>query len=265
MENTNWLKQTSNKSLFPDLLWSKPENRQHAGKLLIVGGNKFAVAAPGVAYTAAVKAGAGAVRALLPDATKKMIGKIFPEAEFAPSTPSGSFSREALDQLAESAEWADGVLLAGDFGRNSETAIFLDSFATKYKGQLTVAQDGLDYFLNSKSLLFSRPNTLAVINFGKLQKLATNNRPQPPIKFSMNLRQLVEVLQEWMAQTKISLITNHADQFVVATQGKISTTPMPQDLNWQTELAAFASIWLMQQPNKSFEAVTTAIFDYISS
>jgi NAD(P)H-hydrate repair Nnr-like enzyme with NAD(P)H-hydrate dehydratase domain len=57
MENTNWLKQTSDKPVFPDLLWSRPENRKYAGKLLIIGGNKHGVAAPGIAFSAAQKAG----------------------------------------------------------------------------------------------------------------------------------------------------------------------------------------------------------------
>jgi hypothetical protein len=262
MENTNWFKQTPNKPLFDDLLWSKPENRLHAGKLLIIGGNLHAVTAPGMAYSSAVSAGAGTVRVLLPDATRKMIGKVFPEAEFAPSTPSGSFGRKALDQLLESASWADGVLLAGDFGHNSETAILLDGFASKFVGQLTVAQDGMDYFLNKDSLLFRRPDTTAVISFSKLQKLAQNNRPQPPIRHSMNLRQLVELMNDWTAKTLIRVITNHADQFIAASDGKVSTTPMNKGQSWQVELGAYASVWLMQQPTKPFEALTTAVACY---
>lgn len=256
-----WIKQTLNEPLFGDLLWSKPENRLHAGKLLIVGGNSHAVAAPGQAFSAAAKAGAGTVRVLLPDSTKKLVGKVFPEAEFAASTPSGSFARKALDQLLENAAWADGVLLAGDFGRNSETAILLESFAAKYSGQLTVAQDGLDYFLDTNSIFFSRENTLAVINFGRLQKLAQYNRPQPPVKFSMNLHQLVEILSGW----NTNLITNHAEQFVVTVQGKISTTPIPAESNWQVELAAYAAVWWLQNPGKSFKSMTTAVFDYLNS
>jgi NAD(P)H-hydrate repair Nnr-like enzyme with NAD(P)H-hydrate dehydratase domain len=281
MENTKWLKQAPDKPLFPDLVWSRPENRRHAGKLLIAGGNKHLVAAPGIAYSAALKAGIGTCRVLLPDSTKRMIGKVFPEAEFAPSTPSGSFSREALDHLRELANWADGVLLAGDFGRNSETAILLESFTEKYSGQLTVAQDGLDYFLHKNSMFFERENTLPVINFGKLQKLAQNNRPQPPIKYEMNMHQLVEALQQW----KINLITNHADQFAASADGKTSTTKMPaptsakggdrdsdpttvsvgKESNWQVELAAFAATWWLQQPQKPFEALTTAVFDFIKN
>jgi hypothetical protein len=55
MENTNWLKQAQDKPLFADLMWSRPENRIHAGKILIVGGNKFAVTAPAMSYSAAHK------------------------------------------------------------------------------------------------------------------------------------------------------------------------------------------------------------------
>jgi len=259
MENTNWSRQTPEQPFFKDLLWSRPENRRHAGKLLIVGGNVHAMTAPGMAYSAAEKAGAGTVRVLLPDSTQKTLGKVFPEAEFAPSTPSGSFSREALSLVLELANWADGILLAGDFGRNSETAILLDSFVKEYRGQLTAAQDGLDYFLHKNSAFFERENTLAVINFGKLQKLAQNNRPEPPVKYSMNLHQLVDVLLDW----KINLITAHGEQFVVSSTGKVSTTPTENGTNWQIELAAYAAVWWLQQPKKPFEALTTAVFDYI--
>jgi NAD(P)H-hydrate repair Nnr-like enzyme with NAD(P)H-hydrate dehydratase domain len=261
MGNTNWLKQASDKPLFPDMVWSRPENRRNAGKLLIIGGNKHLVAAPGIAYSAAEKAGIGTCRVILPASTKRMIGKIFPEADFAPSTPSGSFARESLDMLLEQAEWADGVLLAGDFGRNSETAILLESFAEKYHGQLTFAQDGIDYFLNKNSIFFDRQNTLPVINFGKLQKLAQNNRPNPPIKHQMNMHQLVEVIQE----CGINLITTHADHLVVAAENKVSTTKMSEEFNWQVELAAYAATWWLQQPQKTFEALTTAVFDHITS
>ncbi len=260
-----WIKQSLAKPLFEDLLWSKPENRRYAGKLLIIGGHKQSFNDVSVAYAAALKAGAGTVRVILPDSLEKMLSKVFPEAEFAPSTQIGSFSRQALDKLLESAGWADGVLLAGDFGRNSETAILLESFAGKYSGQLTIAGDGLDYYLHKNSIFFSRPETLAVIDFAKLQKLAINNRPNPPLKHSMNLHQMVEVLADWSKQTKIQIITNYAEQFVVASSGQVSTTPMPKKSNWQIELAAYASVWWLQQPAKPFEALITAVFDYLKS
>ena len=122
------MKQTSGTSAFPDLHWSRPENRLHAGKLLVIGGNLHGFAAPAEAYSEADKAGAGAVRVLLPDATQKLIGKFVPEAEYAPSTPSGSFAQLSLNEWLISSSWADHVLLAGDLSRNSETAIVIEKF-----------------------------------------------------------------------------------------------------------------------------------------
>ncbi|MEX1059363.1 MAG: hypothetical protein WEC17_02950, partial [Candidatus Saccharimonadales bacterium] len=171
MEHTNWLKQAPDRPLFPDLLWSRPENKRQAGKSLIVGGNSHGFAAPITAYNAAVAAGIGSARVILPQALKKTLGTSFAEAEFAPSTPSGSLSQRALDIILESAKWADGVFLAGDFGRNSETAVLLSAFMDRFDRQVTVAQDGLDYFLGSNSPLLNRSNTVSVINMGKLQNL----------------------------------------------------------------------------------------------
>jgi ADP-dependent NAD(P)H-hydrate dehydratase / NAD(P)H-hydrate epimerase len=261
MDSTNWLRQTS-EPLFPDLIWSRPENKRQAGKLLIVGGDANGFAAPASAYSAALKAGIGTTRVLLPSALQKTLGKHFAEAEFAPSTPSGSFSRQALDSFLESANWADGVLLAGDFGRNSETAILLDSFVEKYTGQLTIAGDGLDYFLDSKNSVLGRDHTLLVINLGKLQKLAKNNRAGTPVLHAMNLHELITVLSDWTNSSAVSFITKHADNLVVAANGKASTTPETTDSNWQADLAAYASVWQLQTPDKPFEALTSGAYAF---
>ncbi len=261
MADTYWLKQTD-KPLFEDLLWSRPENKRYAGKLLIVGGNLHGFAAPGSAFGAAIKAGIGSTRVLLPDKLQKTVGKLIPEAEFAPSTLSGSFGKSALAQLLEAAGWADGVLLAGDFGRNSETAILLDSFMNKFEGQVTVAQDGLDYFWGKNSPLINRLNTASVINLGKLQKLAKNNRPATPVLHNMMLADLVETLRDWTTGNPGQIITKHADNFIAASGGRVSTTPTSEKPNWQVELAAYVSIWWLQHPQKPFEAITTAFFSY---
>lgn len=263
MENIYWHKQGQQKPLFEDILWSRPENKSRAGKLLIIGGNAYAFAAPAAAFAAAAKAGIGSTRVLLPDKLKKTIGANFAEAEFGESTPSGGFSRKALAHAIELAEWSDGVILAGDFGRNSETAILLEKLIGKYKGQITVAQDGLDYFWDSASPLLTRPRTASVINLGKLQKLAKNNRPQTPILHNMNLKELVEILHDWTTGNEGNIITKHAGQIIVAAGGKLSTTAMKNEANWQIELAAYISVWWLQLADKPFEALSTATYSYI--
>ena len=255
----NWLKQTSDKPLFPDMLWSKPENKKQAGKLLIVGGNSHAFAAVSSAYSFASKAGVGSCSIVVPDALQKTLGKIFPEAEFAPSTPSGSFARLALGQILEMAESADGVLLAGNFGHNSETAILLESFISKYAGLVALAGDSLDYFLTKPDLILNRADTLVIGDLGQLQKLSTGT---VLIKHSMDLAQLVGAIAELSAETKCSFATVHPDQIIVADKGQVSTTAANNvDL---LKLAAYASVWQMQQPTQAFDALACSAYCYIS-
>lgn len=262
MDNTNWLKQTS-EPLFPDLLWSRPENKAARGKLLVIGGNSHAFAAPGNAYSAAIKAGIGSCRVVMPQTLFKTLHQLFPDAIFAPSTPSGSFGKQALDTLLEEATWAEGILLAGDFGRNSETAILLESLLDKHSGQITLAGDGVDYFQDKNTSGLHRDNTLYVINLGKLQKLAKNNRPTTPVLHNMNLQELVTLMADWTNGSSASFITKHADNLIVAADGRVSTTPhKTESINWQTDLAAYASVWWLQSPTNMFEAMTTAAFEY---
>ena len=54
-----WQKQTADKPLYPDIEWNKPERRDQAGKLLIVGGNKLGFSAAAEAYQTAKDAGVG--------------------------------------------------------------------------------------------------------------------------------------------------------------------------------------------------------------
>ena len=251
----NWLKQTSDKPLFAEILWNRPENRRHAGKLLIIGGHKQEFNAVSEAYSAALKAGIGSARVILPDVLQKTLVKLFPEAEYAASTPIGSFSRQALGTLLDAAEWSDGVILAGDFGRNSETAVLLDSFIEKFHGLIALAGDSIDYFLSSSSKLTSRASTLLITDVAQLQKLAS----PALINQKADLVNLIGQLSEWISKTPLSVITVHSDQAILAYQQQISTTPVKIPAP-DACLAAYSTVWLLQQPTKVFEALTTSIY-----
>ncbi len=260
MDRTFWHKQTVNTPLFPDLLWSRPENRHHAGKLLIIGGNVHGFTAPATAYNEAMKAGAGVARVILPDALQKTVGTLVPEAEFVPSTPSGSFAQKALAEIIAASTWADGVLLAGDYSRNSETAILLETFTEKYSGQLTLTKDAADYFAKSPRTLLHRPDTTLVISLAQLQQLGISSNFRTPITYSMGLLQFVDVLHEFTSQFTATVITQHVDNMFVATDGQVSTTSLtsPQKV-WRVSTAAYAATWWLQNPSKPFEAMTTFV------
>jgi ADP-dependent NAD(P)H-hydrate dehydratase / NAD(P)H-hydrate epimerase len=264
-----WIKQTIDTPAFPDLSWSRPENRAQAGKLLIVGGNAHGFAAAGEAYTEATKAGIGTARVLLPDSLRKSVGRVFTAGEYAPSTPSGSFSQKALAELLAMSDWANGVLLAGDFGRNSETAILLEQFAATYSGQLTLTKDAVDYFvktltslpMSGSEALLSRPETLLVVSFAQLQKLAGSAHFSTAFTFDMDFLRLVDALHEFSRQyATASIIVKHLDTIFVAVRGQLSTTKLDPDPEiWRVKIAASASTWWLQNPAKAFEALTTAV------
>jgi hypothetical protein len=254
-----WQRQDPNKPLFPDLLWSRPENRQFAGKLLIMGGNAHGFAAPAEAYAHAEKAGIGVARVLLPDVLQKTVGRIFAAGEYAPSTPSGSFGQKALAELLSMAQWADSVLVDGDLGRNSETAILLDSFVSKYSGQLTLSNDAADYFTKPGTAITDRPDTLLVLNFSQLQKLAIQAHFITPFTSSMDFLHFIAALHDFTTEHTVKLMVRHHDNVAVAVNGRISTTNVAGKDPTITQLAAQVSVWWLQNPTRPFEALTTSV------
>lgn len=257
MDRTYWHKQTS-KPLFPDIVWSRPENRQQAGKLLIVGGNLHGFAAPAEAYVEAVKAGIGTTRAILPDSIQKTVGSFLENAYFAPSTPSGSLARAALADIIEHAAWADGILVAGDLGRNSETAILLESLLAKTKGPVILTKDAVDNFYSYPANILERADTTLVVSLSQLQQLASKAKYTYALRYQMDLLQVVEWLHQFTANYPVGIVMQHQDFMLAAYGGEVSTTPSDLEV-WRVATAARTSVWLLQNPAKKFEALTTAL------
>ena len=61
---TYWQQQTPESPLFPDIEWNKPERRNQAGKLGIIGGNRLGFATAAESYSLSFKAGVGDARVL---------------------------------------------------------------------------------------------------------------------------------------------------------------------------------------------------------
>lgn len=262
MGHTYWHKQAIEQPLFKDLMWSRPENRAQAGKLLIVGGNAHGFAAPAEAYAEATKDGIGTARVLLPDSLRKTVGRVLETGEYAPSTPSGSFGQKTLAELVDMSAWADATLLAGDFGRNSETAIMLERFIEKYYEQLVLTQDAADYFTKTPHNLLQRENILLVISFAQLQKIAIHAHFTAAFIFGMDFLRLVEALHEFTNQHQAAIIVKHHATIFVAINGQVSTTKLERDPEtWRVKTAACAAVWWLQNPTKPFESLTTSVIN----
>ena len=254
-----WQKQTADDPLYPDVEWSKPEQRSLSGRLGIVGGNKLGFAGVAEAYSTALKTGAGEVRVLLPDVLKKTIPAAMTDAHFAATNPSGSLSKDARIDLLALGSWSNQILLIGDAGRSSETAILYEEFLLDYKGPLTVTRDAIDLIKNSSRTLVERPDTLLIASFAQLQKLFQAVYYPKVLTFSMQLTNLVEALHKFTITYPITIAVLHRETFIIASDGQVVTTPWEDPmLIWRGAVASKAAAYWMWNPSKPLAATAAA-------
>jgi hypothetical protein len=254
-----WLKQTD-KPLFPDIEWARPEQKAKAGKLAIIGGHAHSFAATAESYGTAIKAGAGQVKVMVPDSLKKLIPKDAGDMVFVTSNPSGGFAKLAESELLAADHWADGILLIGDCGRNSETAIVYENLLKNSVKPITITRDAVDLLKNTSSLMLERQNTLLVVSIAQLQKLFQAVYYPKIITLSMQLNTLVETLHKFTITYPVIITVLHNEQLVVAWDGKVSTTPWKDAMKiWRGAVATQASVYWLWSPTKPFEAVTTSL------
>ncbi len=255
-----WLKQTHEQPLYPDLEWERPEQRDQRGRLLIVGGNLHSFAAPAQAYSVALDREVGYVRVVMPDALKNTVHKLLPDVEYAASNHSGSFAAKSLESILWHAQWANGILLPGDLGRNSETAIMLENLVKSTAIPLTLTRDALDYFTTNPAVIAQRPQTLIVGSFAQIQKLATSLKYKRALTFDMPLAQLVEALHDLTALHAFSCVTKIGKVLIVAADGFVATSPAEDEPEiWRLAAAARASTAWLHFPKKPFESFVQSL------
>jgi len=260
MDYSYWKRQTLDAPLFPDIEWSKPEQKSMAGKLGIIGGNSLGFAGVAEAYSTALSTGAGHIRVLLPDILRKTIPSTITDAVFAPTNPSGSLSKDALPEMIALGEWANSILLIGDAGRSSETAIAYEQFIQKYTGQLVLTRDAIDLVKNGSEMLVERPNTVLIASFAQLQKLFQAVYYPKVLTFSMQLTNLIEAVHKFTITYPVTIVVLHKDHLVVASDGAVTSqvwnNPM---LIWRGSVAAKAAAYWLWTPSKPLEALTSSI------
>lgn len=260
MQHDYWQRQTTEKPLFPDIAWSKPEQRSQAGRLGIIGGNKLGFAGAAEAYAVACDEGAGDVRVLLPDVLRKTIPPAITSAQFAPTNISGSLSRDASGDMRALGEWASGILLVGDAGRSSETAIVYEEFIREYHGPITITRDAIDLVKNAPTLIVERPETLLVMSFAQLQKLFQSVYYPKILSFSMQLTTLVEALHKFTITYPVAIMVLHKEYLLVADRGAVTSTEWNAPLMiWRGTVATKAATYWLWNPGNVLKASTVSL------
>ena len=255
-----WQQQKPDGPLFPDVQWSKPEQKSKRGKLLIVGGSPHGFMAVGKSFTVASQAGTGQVKVALPDVMKKSMPPTFSEGIFLPTNPSGGFSKDGLTELLAAIDWADGVLLIGDSGQNSETAILFENLLSKSDKWFTIARDAVDLLREPSEFIANRPRTHLVMTFAQTQKLFQTVLYPKVLTFSMQLSSFVEALHKFTITYPVTLTIFHQENIVMAHDGQVISQKFSDSFSFIDGTTATKSAsYLLWNQEKPLEAIASSL------
>ncbi len=260
MDNTYLKQQGNNQPLYPDMLWSKPEQKSSAGKLAIIGGSERGFNTVSQAYARVSSAGAGAIRVLFPSALRRTLAKIWPESEFAPSSKSGEFAASALSEWLDLDQWSDSVLLPGDLGKSSETAILLERYLSRSPSIITLSGDSINILIDTPAPILENERVTLAVSTAQLQSLLVSIRYPMSVRLDNTLFQLAGLLHSLTLNYPWCVTTIHQSLIYVSYQGEVSVTPLTTGLSL-TDVAAYSAVWRMQQPAKSFMGITSGIYE----
>jgi len=252
-----WQKQEPDQPLFPDVLWSKPERRDAAGRIAIVGGNSRGFVAVAAAYQTALTTGVGEARVILPDALKKKINGPM-DIIFAPTNPSGGLARDALNELYAAADWANTILFIGDSGANSETAALLETFLSKDTITSVVStRDAVDLIKPAAEIVLNRASTHLIISLSQLQKLFREVYYPRVLTFSQGVKQIAETLHKFTITYPATITLWHSGFLFVAKGGQVISQKFDQPLRvWNGEIATREAVWQIWQSDPIKAAVS---------
>lgn len=259
LDDSFWLKQTE-EALFPEMEWSRPQQKRTAKKLAIIGGHDHGFDAVGRLYQASVQAGIGQIKVVLPNGLKRVVGTALPDAVFAELAPEPKQQAEAKAALMAFADWADGVLPV-QTGNNSKTALLLNDLVSSYAGSVVVTDDLAQLMKHDLQSLAQRNSTLFVHSFDGLQHLAASLKSEVGFRHDMGLRPFVLGLRQF-GQMLNGPVVAILDQTVAVAAGDMVVTTPRQTEPDPIMLAGWCATWWLQQPTKPLEALATAVADF---
>jgi len=144
------------------------------GRVLVIAGSRGMVGAACLAAEAALRAGAGLVKAAVPECVWDTAATKLTCAMTAgcPDTVDGTFAESAFETIAEIARWADVVALGPGLGRNADTRALVRKLVDRIEQPLVIDADGLYCLEVSRDVLTARrPPTVITPHPGEMAHL----------------------------------------------------------------------------------------------
>lgn len=261
MNSSYWQRQEPGKPLFPDVEWNRPERLDQSGRLAIIGGNKLGFSSVAEAYATAQTTGVGQVRVLLPDILKKSVPPSMTDVLFAPTNPSGSLAQAALTEAVSLRDWSDVLLLIGDSGRNSQTAIIHEELVKRSQQPVVITRDAIDLLQNSFAEILDNQHVVFVASFAQVQKIFRSVYYPKMLTFSIQLAQFVDILHKFTITYPVTICTFHAEHLVIAHGGTVVTQAWDEPMAiWRGVVGAKIASYLVWSPSSPLAAASTAVY-----
>lgn len=260
MEKHDYWVKNPNLKLFKDLEWNIPE--QKSGTLNIIGGNSGSFST--VIHTAEFLFKTFPIKKLnilLPDSLKSKVPPL-PDITFLPSTESGSINKSST--LNDFIDSADFTLIVGDVSKNSATSIALSNAIKNTTRPVLLTRDAIDSVSSEMTNLIEREGFYLIGSLAQIQNIFRSVYYPKMILLSQPLLPIIEALHKFTLSYPTTILTFHQDQIIVASGGKVVTTPLektsytPISL-WDGQLAGKISAMNLFTPNKPLEASVSAL------
>ena len=262
MNNLNWQKQSKNKALFEDIIWSKPQNKLSAGKYLIIGGNVHELIKSAIIYDSFMKVGASNIRLAMPIAVRKLIKDRSLNIDFLPSTPSGSFSLQATAEILDLAKLSDIAIISSDISKNSETTLMQEHFINNYHKKVCLLSDNIAIFDQFEIDKIDYNEILLIGEVKHLQKLLIN-KFNVLIKESDELYLTVKALSDLTQKIPIKIVTLKNNMILVASAAKVCSTEVDRKINnWIEEICGPACFYLINNSDP-YKALCSAVYEFL--
>ncbi len=260
MEKLNYWQKQDKKPLFENLSWNIPE--QKTGTVNIIGGNSQSFVAPiKTAEFISSNYPISRTNVILPDSLRNKVPPL-PNIIMLESTDSGSFAKDKdLEKIIENADFS---IFAGDMSKNSITTVAISEAIKNTSTPIILARDSLGTVLPEAASIIERENLFIMGSMLQLQKLLRAIYYPKMLLLSMPILPAIELLHKFTISYPATIITFHENQIIVASNGKIITTPIEKtsytpltlcDGTLACKIAAFN----LYNPNQSLEATSAAI------
>lgn len=225
-----WQKQQE-KPLFPDILWSRPENKALLPRLAIISGSKRGFADGEKIYASATKTGLGACKILLPDVLKVQLPAIN-DFVFIESTKMGSFSKKLHDNFNALKPMTSLFIITESSGKESETVQSIHKLIQDDDCDLMFINQAIlanDQYLDD--IIKREAKTTLVLDQETLQKVASRLPLDTMFRSTDGLAEIVKGMHSITAEfINLIIVAKLGNNIVVGSKGQIYSTQYPDAL-----------------------------------